>query len=65
MYDKLKDYQRQTLEMDFGDNPEKLRWKYLDMNEGLQLEVLNTIRFDESSDLSMAYLERTDMTQDK
>ena len=33
------------------------------MYEGVHLEVLNTTRFDESSDLSMAYSGRTDMTK--
>ena len=34
MYDKLKDYQRQVLELDFGDNSDKLSREYLDMYEG-------------------------------
>ena len=63
MYDKLKDDERQTLEIDFDNNPDKLRIEYLDMYEGVQLEVLNTTRFDESSDLSMTNLGRTDMTR--
>ena len=33
------------------------------MHEGLQIEVLNTTVFDESSDLSTAYVGRTDMTR--
>ena len=33
------------------------------MHEEVQSEVLNTSRFDESSDLSMTYLGRTDMTR--
>ena len=33
MYDKLKDEDRQVLELDFGDNPDKLRGEYLDMYE--------------------------------
>ena len=33
------------------------------MYEGVQSEVLNTTRFDESSDLSVTYLGRTDMTR--
>ena len=33
------------------------------MYEGVQLEVLNTTRFDESSDLSTTYLGRTDITR--
>ena len=62
IYDKLKDDKRQTLVIDFGDSPDKLKREYLDMYEGVQSEVLNTTRLDESSDLSMTYLGRMDMT---
>ena len=63
MYDKLKDEDRQVLELDFGNNPDKLRGEYLDMYEGVQSEVLYTTRFDEKSDLSTIYLGRIDMTR--
>ena len=63
MYDKLKDDKRQRLDIDFGGNPDKLR-EYLDMYEGVQSEVLNTTRFDESSDLSTTYLGGTDITRE-
>ena len=33
------------------------------MYKGIQLEVINTTRFDESSDLSMTYLGRIDITR--
>ena len=42
MYDKLKDDERQTLDIDFGDNPDKLKTEYLDMYEGVQSEVLQS-----------------------
>ena len=51
MYDRLKDEDIQVLELEIGDNPDKLRGEYLDMYEGDQSEVLSTIRFDENSDL--------------
>ena len=63
MYDRLNHDEIQTLKLDFGDNPEKFRREYLDMYKGVQSAVLNTTRFDESSDLSMIYLGRTDMTK--
>ena len=63
MYDKLKDDKRQILDIDFGDSPDKLRREYSGMYEGVQSKVLNTTRFDESSDLSTTYLGRTDMTR--
>ena len=59
----MKDEDRQVLELDFGENPDKLRGEYLDMYEGVQSEVLSTTRFDENSDLSMTYLGRIDMNR--
>ena len=63
MYDKLRDEDRQVLELDFGENPDKLRGEYLDIYEGVQSGVLSTTRLDENSDLSMTYLGRIDMTR--
>ena len=40
---------------DFGPTPDILREEYLDIYEGIQLEILNTKRFDENSDLSTTY----------
>ena len=42
--------ERQILELDFGDMPEKLREEYLDIYNETQSEILSTIRFDEYSD---------------
>ena len=63
MCDRLKDGDRQELELHFGNNPDKLRGEYLDMYEGVQSVVLSTTRFDENSDLSTTYLGRIDMTR--
>ena len=63
MNDNLKDENRQVIELDFDNIPDKLRGEYLDMYEGVQSEVLSTTRFDENSDLSMAYLAQIDMTR--
>ena len=49
MYDKLKGEDRQILELDFGDNPDKLKGEYLDMYEGIQLEGFTTNGFDNNS----------------
>ena len=53
--------ERHTLDLDFGDTPEKLKGEYLDVYEGIQSEILNTTSFDENSDLSTAYLGRVDL----
>ena len=48
IYDKFKEEERQILDLDFGNTPEKLRGDYLDMYEGIQSEVISTTRFDEN-----------------
>ena len=53
--------QRQILDLDFGDTPEKLKREYLDIYEGIQSEILSTNRFHENSYLSRTYLGRIDM----
>ena len=63
MYDKLKDDDRQILELNYGDNPDKLRGEYLEVFEGVQSEVLDTTRFNKKSSLSLTSLGRTDMTR--
>ena len=55
--------ERQMLELDFEDMPEKLKEEYLDIYDGIQSETLSTTRFDENSDLSTTYLGRVDMTR--
>ena len=64
IYDRFKEEDRQIVELDFGDAPEKLRGEYLDMYEGIQSEVINTTRFDGNSDWSMTYLGRIGMTRE-
>ena len=51
------------LELDFGDMPEKLKEKYLDIYEGIQSEIISTTRFNENSDLSTTYLGRVNTTK--
>ena len=63
MYEKLTHDEKQTLDIDFGNNSDKFRRQYLDMSEGVQPVVSNTTRFDESSDLTMTYLGGIDVTR--
>ena len=63
IYDRLKEDDRQVLELDFGDSRDKLQGEYLDMYEGVKSEVLSTTMFDENSDLSIMYLGRIYMTR--
>ena len=63
IYDRFMEGDRQILELDFGNTPEKVRGDYLDMHEGIQSKVISTTRFDESSDLSITNLGRIDITR--
>ena len=51
--------EREITELDFGVTPKIICEEYLDVYEGIQLEILNTTRFDENSDLS-TYLGKSD-----
>ena len=51
------------VDVDFGSSPEKLKSEYLDMYEGVYVEIVSTNRFDEGSDLSTAYLGQVNMTR--
>ena len=48
--------------MSFGNSPEKLKNEYLDVYEGVYLEVISTDKFDEDTDISTTYLGQVDMT---
>ena len=61
-YDRLKE-DRQGIEIDFGDTPDKLKGEYFNMYDGITSEVLSTTKFGENSDLSTTYLGRINMTR--
>ena len=52
--------ERDTLELDFGQRPVILREEYLDVYEGIQSEILSTMRFDENTGLSTTHLGKAD-----
>ena len=58
-----KEEERQKLELDFGDTPDKWKWEYLDMCKGIQSEVISTTTFDENSELSTTYLGKMGTTR--
>ena len=51
------------MELDLGPTPHILKEEYLDIYEGIQSEIVNTTRFDENSDLSTTYLEKSDTSK--
>ena len=64
LYCKLKGEKGHMLELDFGTNQETLKSNFLDMYEGVHLEIVSTNRFDETSYLSTTYLGQTKMTRE-
>ena len=64
LYFKLKEEERETLDIDFGMCPDILKSKYLDVYEGIYAEMVYTNKFNENSDLSTTYLGQTRMTRD-
>ena len=55
---------RFATEVSLVDTSDRLTEEYLDRYEGVKLEILNTTRFDENSDLSMTYLGISNMARD-
>ena len=52
--------EREPVDLDFGSTPLKLCKEYLDVYQGIQSGIVNTMRFNENSDLSTTYLGRSD-----
>ena len=64
LYLKLKEEERETLDVDFGLYPNVIKSRYLDIYEGVYAEMVYANKFNDNSDLSMTYLEQTKMTRD-
>ena len=64
LYLKLKEKERETLDVDFRVYPDILKSKYLDVYEGVYTEMVYANKFNENSDLSMTYLGQTKMMRD-
>ena len=54
----------QMINIDFGESPEVLKAKYMDVYEDVFAEVVTTNRFDENVDLSTTYLCKIDMKRE-
>ena len=51
----------QMINIDFGESPDVLKVKYMDVYEDVFAEVVTTNRFDENVDLSPTYLGKIEM----
>ena len=63
LYFKLKDEERETLDIDFGLYPDITKARYLDIYEDIYAEMVYASKFDENSGLSTMYLGQTNMTR--
>ena len=64
LYLKLKEEERETLDVDFGLYPDITKSRYLDVYEGVYAEMVYANKFNENSDLSMTYLGQIGMMRD-
>ena len=64
MYKKMSKEEKEWLNTDFGECPEIMRNKYMDVYDEIYAEVVTMSKFDENVDLSTTYLGRVDMKRD-
>ena len=64
LYLKLREEEKETLDIDFGLYRNILKSKYLGVYEGVYAEMVYANKFNENSDLSMMYLGQTKVTRD-
>ena len=64
MYKKMGKAEGQMMNIDFGESPDVLKVKYMDVYEDVFAEVVTTNRFDENVDLSTRYLGKIDMKRE-
>ena len=64
MYKKMGKEEGQMMNIDFGESPDVLKAKYMDVYEDVFAEVVTTNRFDENVDLSTTYLGKIDMKRE-
>ena len=64
MYKKMGKEEGEWLNIDFGESPEIMRNKYMDVYDEIYAEVVTTSKFDENVDLSTTYLGRIDMKRE-
>ena len=64
MYKKMSKEAGEQLNINFGESPEIMRNKYMDMYDEIYSEVVMPSKFDEYVDLSTTYLGRIDMKRE-
>ena len=64
MYKKMGKEEGQMMNIDFGESPDVLKAKYMDVYEDVFAEVVTTNRFDENVNLSTTYLGKINMKRE-
>ena len=64
MYRRMGKEEGQSMNIDFGESPEVLKGKYMDVYKDVFAEVVTTNRFYENVDLSTTYLGKIDMKRE-
>ena len=65
MYRKMNKEGGEKIDIDFGESPEVMKDRYMDMYDEVYAEVVTTSRFDENVDLSTTYLGRNNMQREE
>ena len=65
MYRKMGKEGGGRLDIDFGESPEIMKNRYMDVYDNIYAEVVMSSRFDENVDLSTTYLGRIDMKREE
>ena len=65
MYRKMNKEGGERIDMDFGESPEVMKNRYMDIYDKVYAEVVTTSRFDENMDLSTTYLGRVNMQREE
>ena len=65
MYRKMNKEGGEKIDIDFGESPEVMKSRYMDVYDNVYVEVVMTSRFDENVDLSTTYLGRIDMKREE
>ena len=64
MYGRMGKEEGERINIDFGESPNVLKDKYMDVYEDIFAKVVTTNRFDENDDLSTTYLGKIGMGQE-
>ena len=65
IYRKMGTEGEERIDIDFGESPEIMKSRYMDVYDNIYAEVVTTSRFDENVDLSTPYLGRIDMKREE